>query len=183
MVRFIIGDYNPTKNDEIIDNYNFGSVLQTKLGSKKRAVIFGEFAGLTKNDCKAIAKKANRDCIIVLQSNKLIKNIRQSKNVKIEYENKEITSIFEIAKAVLTIQDRDYIFEFLKTNKPQMFMLVKAFIGAYDKLSLNNKNIAAYLDTYQWKVNPDILYGIMAYKMKAQKIYGWLGWKFPKKEK
>jgi len=183
MVEFIIGDYKPKSNDIVIDNYHSCCVFQNKLGDDSPIVVFGEFVGLTSEDCKAIAKVATKDVKVVLQSNKLIKGIRQGKNVKITFDDGTAAiSIFEVASAVIKLSDRDYVFNFLKLNKPQMYMLVKALIGAYDVISQSNRQIIAWLDMYQWKVVPEILYAIMAYKIKPQPGIKWLPWKFPKKK-
>jgi len=184
MVEFIIGDYSPKETEIVVDRYNSAVIFKHKLDSldEKPIVIFGEYAGITADDCKAIAKSATKDIKIVLQSNKLIKGIRQGKKVKITFDGGTAnTNVFEVATAVMKLTDRDYIFNFLKANKPQMYMLVKALIGAYDVVSKSNKQVIAWLDMHIWKVNPEILYAVMAYKIKPQSTIKWLPWKFPKK--
>lgn len=183
MVEFIIGDYRPTSKEIVIDNYTPACIFSNKLGDNSPVVIYGEFAGLTADDCKSIAKAATKDVKIVLQSNKLIKGIRQGKNVRVIFDGGSAnTSIFEVATAVIKLTDRDYVHGFLKANKPQMYMLVKCLIAGFDKITKANQQIIAWLDMHQWKVNPEILYLVMAYKIKAQPNLFRLPWKFPKKK-
>ena len=191
MVKFIVGDYQPTKDDIVIEHFNQCDIQRSRKTLGKQIILFVEYLNLSKKDCEAIAKASTANVIVVMNSPKYIKGFRKSKNVTIEYRSSQSVNIFDIAKAVATIPDRDYVFEFLKTNKPQMYMLVKALIGGYDKLDSQNssklknynKNVVAWLDMHQWKVNPILLYAVMAYKFKPQLGVRYLGWKFPKKEK
>ena len=191
MVKFIVGDYNPTKDDIVIENFSQCAIQRSRKTQDKNIILFVEYLNLSTKDCADIAKESTANVIVVMNNPKYIKGLRKSKKVSIEYRNNEIINVFDVAKAVVTIKDRDYVYGFLKTNKPPMYMLVKALIGAYDKLDVKNskklksynKNVVAWLDMHQWKVNPLILYAVMAFKFKPQVGLGWIGWKFPKKKK
>lgn len=183
MVDIIIGDYSPKKGEIMHDFFYPDIVYKKKIDDGNSIVLYGEYLGLTKEQVQFITKAATKNVKIVLQTPALVSGLRQGKNLKIHYEegnSKDLTP-FALAAACLNITDRDYVFNFLMSNKPQMFMLVKALIGGMTKINKANRNWVAWLDMYQWKVNPEILYAIIAHKIKPQPEIRFLPWLYPKK--
>lgn len=183
MVDIIIGDYSPKKGEIVHDFFYPDIVYKKKIDDGNSIVLYGEYLGLTKEQVQFITKAATKNVKIVLQTPTLTSGLRQGKNLKIHYEegnSKDLTP-FALAAACLNITDRDYVFNFLMSNKPQMFMLVKALIGGMTKINKANRNWVAWLDMYQWKVNPEILYAVIAHKIKPQPEIRFLPWLYPKK--
>ena len=183
MVDIIVGDYSP-KQGEVVHDYFFPDIVyKKKIDDGKSVVLFADHLGLTKEQVQFIVKAATKNVKIVVQSTSLTSGLRQGKNLKIHYEegNSKDLSPFALAAACLNITDRDYLFNFLMTNRPQMFMLVKALIGGMTKITKPNRQWVAWLDMHQWKVNPEILYAVIAHKIKPQPEIRFLPWLYPKK--
>lgn len=187
MIKIIVGDYKPKKTEVIVDEFNDNLIFKNSL-DKKKYVLFADMVGLTSKMLSAIIKKANRDLTIVLSSRKLIKHIRNSKKCKITdtLSNKE-DSPFTIAKYIMGLKDRDYLFEYLKSTMPQRFMLTKVLISNFQSFTKANQQWLAYIDKITWKCNPEIIFGIMAYKIKVepkfQSKFTFMKWNYPKKNK
>lgn len=183
MVDIIIGDYSP-KKDEVVHDYFFPDIVyKKKIDDGNSIVLYGEYLGLTKEQVHFITKAATKNVKIILQTPSLVSGLRQGKNLKIHYNEgnaKDLTP-FALAAACLNIKDRDYVFDFLMTNKPQMYMLIKALIGGMTKITKPNRQWVAWLDMHQWKVNPEILYAVIAHKIKPQPEIKFLPWLYPKK--
>ena len=183
MVDIIIGDYSPKKGEIVHDFFHPDIVYKKKIDDGNSIVLYGEYLGLNKEQVQFITKAATKNVKIVLQTPSLVSGLRQGKNLKIHYEegnSKDLTP-FALAAACLNITDRDYVFNFLMSNKPQMYMHIKALIGGMTKINKSNRNWVAWLDMYQWKVNPEILYAVIAHKIKPQPEIRFLPWLYPKK--
>jgi hypothetical protein len=183
MVDIIVGDYSPNQGEVVHDYFFPDIVYKKKIDDGKSVVLFADHLGLTKEQVQFIVKAATKNVKIVVQSTSLTSGLRQGKNLKIHYEegNSNDLSPFALAAACLNITDRDYLFGFLMTNRPQMFMLIKALIGGMSKITKPNKQWVAWLDMHQWKVNPEILYAVIAHKIKPQPEIKFLPWLYPKK--
>lgn len=187
MVKIIVGDYKPKNNEIIIDVYNDNIIFKNSQDDKP-IVFYAEACGLDKSTIKMIIKRATRDITIVCASNKTISGIRQSKkcSIKKEYKN-EILSPFEIATYIMGIKDREYLFEFLCTCRNQMYMITRTLVSNHCSFDRRNQNWIAYIDTIAWKCMPEIIFAIMAFKIKPElnsygnPIHKYMKWRYPKK--
>lgn len=184
-VRVIIGDYTVNKEtDLIISNWNPDVVRKTKLKHNKTIVLYAESLGLTKTDFEFISKNSTADVIIVCETRKSMNGVRKNKNMKITYSEGycEEVNPFDIAKMILVMNDRDYVYEFLKTNKCQLYIIIKALVSASPDCKINsNLGSIAWLDQNLYRVNPDILYAYCAYKIKPERYIRFIKWRYPKK--
>ena len=185
-VRVIVGDYKVNSdNDIIVSTWNPDCVRKTKISSGKNIVLYAEFLGLTKSDFEFIAKNATANVIVICETKKTMNGVRKTKKMTIEYSDGycEEANPFDVAKMILTLTDRDYVYGFLKTNKVPMFMVVKAMISASPDCK-NKSNLVAisWLDQNLYRVNPDMLYCYAAYNIKPERYLRFIKWRFPKKK-
>jgi len=183
MIEVILGNYIIKNDDILLSNIECDFITKTVFNKDKTYVILAEEAGLTKDKLVFIKDNAKTDIKIVAQDKGIVKNLRTSKNFKITYE-KDFTEAnpFDITKSILTVKDRDYIFNFLKENKVSLYMPVKILTSNYADLCDTNKQITKFLDLYFYKCSPEVLYAIIAYRMKVEPYFRFCKWNFPKKE-
>lgn len=183
-VRVVIGEFEIDKNsDMIVSSWNPDVVRKTKLKQDKRIILYAESLGLTKSDFEFIAKNSTADVVVVCETRKTMNGVRKTKNMKIEYSDGycEEYNPFDVATMIIKMDDRDYVFEFLKTNKCQMYIPVKALISATPDCKIkSNINAIAWLDQNLYRVNPEILYAYSAYKIKPEHTIRYIRWRFPK---
>lgn len=183
MVRCIIGDFKPKADDLIIDAFTPDCVRKNNF-SNKRVILYAESLGLKKSDFEFIAKQSTADVVLVCETKKTINGVRQSKNFKIEYSEGycEEMNPFDVGKLILTSRDRDFVFDFLKTNKISMWLIVKYLVSASIDFSIKtNKKTVAWLDENLYRVRPEFLYAKSAYFIKPEpKSY--FKWRYPKKK-
>ena len=185
-VRVIVGDYKVNSdNDIIVSTWNPDCVRKTKLSSNKNIILYAEFLGLVKSDFEFIAKNATADVIIVCETKKTMNGVRKTKRMTIEYSDGycEEANPFDVAKMILTLPDREYVYGFLTTNKVPMFMVVKAMISASPDCK-NKQNLAciAWLDQNLYRVRPEMLYAYASYMIKPERYLRFIKWRFPKKK-
>ena len=189
MVRIIIGDYTPKKTELVVDDYN-ENLMYKNSQNDKTIVIYAEHVGLKKADIQVIAKKATRNMVIVCADYKTANGLRKSKkcSIKQEYDKGELTP-FELASYIMGMKDRQYIFDFMKHSKTQLFMVVKALISNHLSFTKANQQWLAYVDSVMWKCRPEIIYALLAFKIKPEVDYNgepkhkWMTWHYPKIEK
>jgi len=187
VINLIVGDYTPNKTEVVVDDFNDNLIFKNSLDSRT-FIMYADMVGLTSHMITHIVKKATRNIKIVLSSKKLITHIRNSKKVKIteQYDNKE-ESPFTVAKYVMGLTDRNYLFEYLKNTMPQRFMLVKVLISNFKSFTKANQQWIAYIDKLTWKCHPEIIFAIMAFKIKVEPKfkdkYTYMQWNFPKSKK
>lgn len=184
MVEFIIGDYQLKDGDILMDRFKIDHCFKNAFNSGKRLVFFAEDSGIGEVEAKIIAKKSTANIIVVCSSKKVIGAMRRSKKVEITYSEgyAEAQSPFDIALSVLKCEDRKYLFDFFKRNKPNLFMVVKSLISTYRECSKHNQNCIAWVDTNLFRVNPEILYAFLSFKFKLEPYIRYIKWNFPKKQ-
>lgn len=172
------------KNNDILLTAFEGDFLNvTAFNKDKTYVMIAEEVGLTKERLNFLKDNASTNIKIIAHERSLVKNMRSSKKFKIIYQTEFVdVNPFDITKSILTVKDRDYIFSFLKTNKVSLFMPVKCLTSNYSDLCEVNKQITKFLDLYLWRVDPEILYAIIAYRMKIEPYFRFVKWNFPKKK-
>ena len=185
-VRVVIGDYHVNNTAEtIVSQFTPDCVRKTKLNRGKRIVLYAEALGLTKTDFEFIAKNATADVVIICETKKTMNGVRKTKRMTIDYSEGycEEANPFDVAKMILTLPDRAYVYGFLSTNRVPMFMVVKAMISASPDCK-NKTNIAsiAWLDQNLYRVRPEMLYAYASYMIKPEKYLRFIKWRFPKKK-
>lgn len=183
MIEVLFGDYIVKNNDILLTSFEGDFIRKTEFNKDKTYVMIAEEVGLTKQRLEFLKDNANTNILIVAHEKGIVKSMRASKNFKITYKMDFVdVNPFDIVKSILTIKDRDYIYNFLKTNKVSLYMPVKVLTSNYTDLCDINKQITKFLDLYLWKCDPDILYAIIAYRMKVEPYFRYAKWNFPKKK-
>lgn len=183
MIEVVFGDYIVRNSDILLTQFEGDFFNVTEFNKDKTYIMIAEEVGLTKERLTLLKDVAKTNIRIIAQDRSLVKNMRSSKNFKITYEREFVdVNPFDITKSILTVKDRDYIYNFLKTNKVSLYMPVKCLTSNYSDLCEVNKQIVKFLDLNLWRVEPDILYSIIAYRMKVEPYFRFVKWNFPKKK-
>lgn len=181
MVEIIVSDYKPTSDEVVIKEFIPSVIFKSEL-NKIPIVLFAEELKLTKEIIEFIREHATIDTKIICIDTKLIRSMRSSKNKPIDKSQaNEEFSPFEQAKFFLTEKDRRLVLDYLLSNKPSLWMPIKVLGCQYMEMCEQNKKIVAYLDMYQWKVDKEILYHLIAFKMIPERLR-FMKWLYPKKE-
>jgi len=183
MIEVVFGDFLLKNNDILLNSFEGDFFNVTEFNKDKTYVMIAEEVGLTKERLNLLKDIAKTNIKIIAQDKNLVKDMRSGKNFKITYEREFVdVNPFDITKSILTVKDRDYIFSFLKTNKISLYMPVKCLTSNYADLCEVNKQITKFLDLHLWRVEPEILYAIIAYRMKVEPYFRFVKWNFPKKK-
>jgi hypothetical protein len=184
MIEFIIGDYELQDDEIILKDFTHSLVAKTEANKSKKFVLFAEDVSLSKKDMEFIKENANINLKIVSLSRDIVKNFRSSKNFKIVENKCDNASInpFNLAVDIFKCADRDYLFNFLKTNKVNLFIPIKAISCNLNMLCEENKKIIQFVDFYLWRVNPELMYAMLAYQIKPDPYIKYFHWKYPKKQ-
>lgn len=184
-VKFIIGDYKVKKTDVVINNWNPLVVKKKKINTQQGTIIlYAESLGLTKKDIEFIMKNCTENVIVVCETKRALNGVRKHKDAKIEYSEgySEAASPFDVAKLIVTCKDRNYVHEFLKYNKTQMYMVVKSLVSNYMYMKPSNQKVIAWLDTNLYNVNPEFLWAYAARMFKPEPQIRFMKWNWPKKK-
>lgn len=185
MLEIVIGNYKSSKGDVIISKFSPDVIYKTDFDNGCRKVIFADEAQITKKLITFIAENATANILVVCNDRSITKGMRKStKKWKITEAGDFVEEMnpFELTKAILQHSDRNYIFNFLCANKVSPYMIVKIMVSQYSSLCEHNRKIVAFLDMHQWKINPEITFAMMAYKLKTEPYIRYLKWNFPKKQ-
>ena len=182
MIEIIVGDYKPNDSEMVVKEF-IPSIIFRNTFNTKPLVLFAEELQLSKNIINFIKENATLDCKIICIDTKMIRGMKNSKNCKIDKSgaNEEFNP-FEVAKFFLVEKDRRNVLDYLLSNKPSLWMPIKVLTCQYMEMCSQNKKIVAYLDMYLWKVNKEILYYLIAFKMIPEQ-FRFMKWLYPKKEK
>lgn len=89
---------------------------------------------------------------------------------------------FELSDLILTFNDRKKLFDLFIETKPNLMIPLKHLGCACHQMTPENRKAYDLAVKYNWKINPEIVYGILAFEFKAQKKL-WIKWLYPKKNK
>jgi len=184
VVTLIVGEYKVGPDDMIVREFYPDMAYKNALNSDITFIIYAEAAAINKDDISFLCKNAETNIKIISINNKLFKGIRASKNVKKLFDDGggDDNNPFDITKAILTNSHRNEVFEFLSLNKVNLFMPIKIMISNMLQLSRKNQAMVAYLDSRLFKVDTNILYALIAYRMEVETYLQHLYWNFPKKK-
>lgn len=185
-VKFIIGDYKVKPTDIVINNFHPMVVKKKKINDHQgNIVLYAESLALTKKDIEFIMKNCTESVIVVCETKRALNGVRKHKDAKIEYTEgySEAANPFDVAKLIVTCKDRNYVHEFLKYNKVQMYMVVKTLVSNYMYLKPSNQKAIAWLDTNLYNVSPEFLWAYAARQMSAEGHIKFMKWHWPKKKK
>lgn len=184
-VRFIIGDYKVKPTDIVINEFNPMVVKKKKLNPNQgNIILYAEALGLTKHDIEFIMKHCTESVIVVCETKKALCSVRKHKDAIIEYSEgyAEAANPFDVAKLIVACKDRQYVHDFLKYNKTQMYMVVKTLVSNYMYLKPVNQAAIAWLDINLYRVNPEFLWAYAANRMVAEPKIKFLKWHWQKKK-
>lgn len=182
--KCVIGDYRIGKGDLVPEFFHPDMVLKNNFNEGKKIVLFAESLGLTRSDMEYISKCSTADVIVVCETNKAISGIRKTKKFDVVYSKgySAPASPFDIGKLIMLERDRDYVHEFLRTNKVSMWMVVKYMVSAALDFNIkSNKKVVAWLDENLYRVNPELLWAYAARMFKPEQAR-WFKWRYPKKQ-
>lgn len=184
MVEVIYGDYTLQPSDQLIGHYRPDILFKQKITDKKTIVMFAEDCGIDKKILEQIKDNAQVDIKIITSDKNLFKNFRSSKSFKItkNAEDEPAMSPFDLAKAFLVMDDRNWLVNFLISRKENLYMPIKVLASSYKALSETNKKVVMFLDKYFGKASNEILYYMIAFNMERQRSF-FPKWNFPKKDK
>jgi len=181
-MEIIIGNYEPSKDDVVINRFIPDVVLKKNIEGEHFKVIYVEYLGISTEDINFIIKNADEKTKLIFETkpSKSIKIPRSSKNCKVTRTEEVTFNPFDFIKSILSLQDRKYLFEFMLANKPALFLLIKILVSYAPQCSTNNKKVIEILDFYLYKVNPEILYAYMAFFIKPE-TQQYFKWRYAKK--
>lgn len=184
MVEVILGDYEIKKTERLLGTYTPDILFKSKMNPDVVFVMFAEDCGIDKKRLDMIKEHAQTNIKIITSDPKLIKGLRSSKSFKItkNVDDEPAMSPFDLAKAVITLDDRDYLYNFLANRKENLYMCIKVLSASYKNLSEINRKWTMFLDKYFGRCSNEILYHTIAYSIQRQKYFT-TNWFFPKKEK
>lgn len=184
MIEFIVGDYSLKEDDILVSSFTLNVIYKNEYNQDKTFVLYAEELKLDKEKIQFIIENATSNLKIITVDTKPTKGLRaKTKAYTLDKHNYEETlSPFDLAKIFVTERDRDKVLDLLITNKPSLWLPIKALIGNQKQLCTENVKNIAFLDTYQWKCNQEILYYFIAYKLKIENYIKYLNWPWPKKK-
>jgi len=182
MVEVILGDYVLTDKDQLLGNFNTDILFKSIISTNKTFVLFAEDCGIDRKKLELIKDHARTEIKIITCDPNLIKNFRSSKIFKVTKNdtNEKAMNPFDLAKAVITSPDRQFIYDFLAGRKENIYMLIRVLTSNYSQLTEKNKRWTMFLDKYFNKCSNDILYCAIAFLFERQQSF-WSKWSFPKK--
>ena len=184
MIEIIITEeYKLRTGEKEVTSLSMDNLSSSVISPEETIVYNAEINGWKDGHLEYLQKYAKRNVKVVSSDSKLASGKRSGKSLKITKEDvvKE-GNPFELAKIIVNNTDRKELFEYLCTNKPSLFMVVKALNSAYDKLSTKNGAMLEKINQWLWKINPEMLYALIAFGMEAQNLQ-YLPWRYPKKVK
>jgi hypothetical protein len=183
MIEVIFGDYKLQQSDQLLGYFSTDFLFKSKLSENKTYVMFAEDCGIDKKKLELIKEHAQTNIKIITMDSKLYKGMRSSKNFKItkNADDEPSTNPFDLVKAIITCDDRQYILDYLKKRKENLYMVIKVLTSNYSQLTDRNKKMSMFLDKYFNKCSNEILYHIIAFLFDKQKTF-WCKWNFPKKK-
>ena len=182
MINVVISEnFKLQENEEEIFSLDIGTIRQSLFDADKTLVYDADLNGITKDQLELVIANATRNIKIISSDYKIVDGKRSGKSLKIDKSDvQKETNPWTITEAMLTVVDRRDLFEYLKSNKVNLWMPLKIMTSNFEKLTPRNSKILEKLDQWFFKVQNEILYAMICFGMEAQEYYGFR-WRFPKK--
>lgn len=180
--KIIMGEYKPQPDDVVIQHFSDDVILKKKLDPDQRIILFAEYLQLSKSDIENIMKYSTANVTLVCASTNALHRARRSPKAKIEYTTNFMQPMnpFDVAKLIVKEKDRKWVYGYLKTNKIDMFMVVKVLTSGHLELNANNQRAIAWLDS-NLNTKPEILWSYAAFNMQPERYLKYLAWNYPRK--
>jgi len=183
MIQVIVtSDYKLKENEVVVRTINAGILANTAFDKGKIHVIFAEEHGLTQKLLVTIANNATSEIRVITNENTLVKGLR-NKNIKVfDALKSKDESPFELAAMIINADNRQKLFDYLNAKKPNLLVPMRSLISNYHKLNTHNQKVLSNVADHFWKINPEVIHGILCFELQPQDIQ-YLKWNYPKKEK
>lgn len=182
MIELIVGDYQLRDNDILCSEFNPDILTPNKFNKGYRFCMFVEDVGLSKDQIKTIVKEASSDMVLIASDQRAFANIRESKDIKKKFAQKDDGNPFKQAEFILKHPNRDEVLDFLQTNKVSMWMPVRVMVSNFCQLSKDNRVVVDTLNKYLYRTSPEMLWHLAAYHLRPERFLSFLKWNFKKKE-